>query len=85
MASEYQPDPVSGENAAGDERPAQAAVSELTLALRRLQQATVAAASRREHLPQPLFWSLFCTEIAKIKHRKAKQRRIKETFDTFLP
>jgi hypothetical protein len=30
--------------------------------------------SRRERLPQPLFWSLFRSEVTRIKNRKKLER-----------
>jgi hypothetical protein len=42
----------------------------------RLRDATVKAAERRERLPQPLFWSLFRSEVEAIKKRKARARAL---------
>jgi len=42
----------------------------------RLRSATVSAAGRRERLPQPLFWSLFRSELEEIKRRKARARAV---------
>lgn len=44
--------------------------------VRRLREATVRAATARERLPQPLFWSLFRSEIDAIKKRKAQKRAV---------
>jgi len=42
--------------------------------LSNLKSATLGVVSRRERLPQPLFWSLFHTELDSIKKRRKKQR-----------
>lgn len=43
-------------------------------AIKRLKDATIAAADKRERLPQPLFWSLFTSELAEIKDGKESDR-----------
>jgi hypothetical protein len=50
--------------------------SPLAHRVERLRDATVKAAERRERLPQPLFWSLFRSEINDIKRRKARARAL---------
>lgn len=40
-----------------------------------LKSSTLRAISRRERLPQPLFWSLFHTEVNAIKERRKEKRR----------
>ena len=48
--------------------------SELALRLMRLKQATMRVVGNRERLPQPLFWSLFHTEISEIRRRRLAER-----------
>ena len=48
--------------------------SELALRLMRLKQATMRVVGDRERLPQPLFWSLFHTEISEIRRRRLAER-----------
>lgn len=55
--------------------------SEMALELKDIQRATVDAASRRERLPQPLFWSLFHSRIKELKDKKRKQRILEEFLD----
>ena len=43
--------------------------------LDRLKRATLNVVNRRERLPQPLFWSLFHTEVDEIR-KKRKQERV---------
>ena len=52
----------------------------LAAEVERLRQATVAAAGKREHLPQPLFWSLFRSEVDRLKRQKAVRRALEEVF-----
>ena len=58
-----------------DEKPKR---SELAESVERLREATIGAAERRERLPQPLFWSLFRSEVERIKRRKAKVRAVSQ-------
>ena len=46
--------------------------------LRRLQAATIAAMEKRERLPQPLFWSLFHSELDKVRKAKKQERLLQE-------
>ena len=41
-----------------------------------LKSSTLRAISRRERLPQPLFWSLFHTEVNAIKERRKEKRKL---------
>ena len=50
--------------------------SEIAEAVERLKSATVSAADKRSRLPQPLFWSLFASEIANIKKKKSLKRTV---------
>jgi len=47
--------------------------SKLAVAIENLKRSCVSAADKREHLPQPLYWSLFNAELARIKKIKAKR------------
>lgn len=42
--------------------------------LDRLKRATLDVVNRRERLPQPLFWSLFHTEVDEIREKRRKER-----------
>lgn len=46
----------------------------------RLKKATFGAVAKREKLPQPLFWSLFCVEVAELRKRKERQRVLRQLF-----
>lgn len=46
--------------------------------VRRLRDATIAAAQKREFIPQPLFWSLFHTELKRLKSEREQIRAIEE-------
>lgn len=48
--------------------------SELSRDLAQIKQSVVGIAKTREHLPQPLFWSLFHIRIQRIKRKKILQR-----------
>ena len=48
--------------------------SDVAEAVERLKHATVTAAQKRDRLPQPLFWSLFASEIEAIREKKAAKR-----------
>lgn len=50
----------------------------ITLELNRVKEAAVNAASKREFIPQPLFWSLFFSELAKVKVEREQIRAIEE-------
>jgi len=46
--------------------------------LETLKKATLAAAAKRERLPQPLFWSLFHSQIKEIRASKERLREASE-------
>lgn len=48
--------------------------SELSRDLAQIKQSVLGVAKTREHLPQPLFWSLFHMRIQGIKRKKFLQR-----------
>lgn len=55
--------------------------TELSARVDHLKTSTLRAIARRERLPQPLFWSLFHTEVAGIKKRRnAKRRELAKLF-----
>lgn len=43
-----------------------------------LKKATLHAVNSRERLPQPLFWSLFSSELADIKAARQEQRILRK-------
>jgi len=49
--------------------------------LDRLKRASIDALSKRETVPQPLFWSLFHSELAQLKRRKHLERFIQGVFE----
>ena len=51
----------------------------LAIELEQVRDATLRAAAKREHLPQPLFWSLFHSRIRELKQEKSSERAIKQT------
>ncbi len=65
---------VDDNSADGDPR------SEIARRLERLRQMTISAAEKREHLPQPLFWSLFRSELEVLKREKDFQRLVGSVF-----
>ena len=48
--------------------------------LARLKAAIFKSIKARERLPQPLFWSLFFSQISELKQRKEAQRLVDELF-----
>ena len=52
--------------------------SDVCLSVRRLQGSAMKAIASRERLPQPLFWSLFHSEIAEIKRVKERNRAMRK-------
>jgi len=46
--------------------------------VKRLKEAALRAAGKRERIPQELFWSLFQSEISRIKKKKALKRTLDE-------
>jgi hypothetical protein len=73
-----------------DEKPAPAAESpaedsnEPSIARRldKIRSATIQAAEKRGRLPQPLFWSLFHSEIAQLKKEKELRRLLQEVLNS---
>ena len=55
--------------------------SKLSEELDRLKRASIDALSSRERIPQPLFWSLFHSELAGLKKRKHLERFIEQVFE----
>ena len=56
----------------------------LALELEQVRDATLRAAAKRDHLPQPLFWSLFHARIRELKQEKSTERAIKQAFAQIL-
>lgn len=56
-------------------------VSEVASELKTLQNAVETAARERSKLPQPLFWSLFHSEIKRIKAKKATKDTIRAALE----
>ena len=52
--------------------------SSIASELKRIRDSTIEAAHKREFLPQPLFWSLFLTELGKVKAEREQIRAIEE-------
>lgn len=52
--------------------------SELAQELERLKSSVDKLTQERERLPQPLFWSLFNSQIKEYKERKESMRRVDE-------
>lgn len=63
------------------EAPQDSPQSEISRRLERLKVATVDAARSRERLPQPLFWSLFRSEIEELRQQKELRRLLQSVFD----
>ena len=49
--------------------------------IERVRSATLKAAEKREHLPQPLFWSLFHAELEEIRKEKKLKRALNDIFN----
>lgn len=58
--------------------------SDFSRALEKIKEDTLAAASKRSHLPQPLFWSLFHAQLASLKAEKKAVRELEELFSQKL-
>lgn len=56
--------------------------SDIARAVSRLKNASFRTANERERVPQPLFWSLFASELQTIKKKKKQQRLLTELFGT---
>ena len=54
--------------------------SDFARELEKIKEDTLAAAERRTHLPQPLFWSLFHARLAELKAAKKTVRELEEIF-----
>ena len=50
--------------------------SDVAQTLAKLKEAGMKAAREREHLPQPLFWSLFHSQIAEVRRKKDMKRAL---------
>lgn len=61
-----------------DDEPRGREPSKVAQEIERLRSATVRAASTREKLPQPLFWSLFQNELKELKKKKEIRRALQE-------
>lgn len=48
--------------------------------LAQIRSDALAAAGKRSHLPQPLFWSLFHARLAELKSAKKRVRELEEIF-----
>lgn len=46
--------------------------------IKRLKAASFSAASKRERLPQPLFWSLFHSALDDLRSSKKRSRKLNE-------
>ena len=53
----------------------------IAAAVARLKESSLNALKRRGSVPQPLFWSLFNTELKEIKRKKAEARAFSSMFD----
>ncbi len=51
--------------------------------LQRLKSSTLRVVDSRERLPQPLFWSLFHSQMAALKKRKKKNREVQSALFDF--
>jgi len=58
--------------------------SDFARELNQVKADTLAAAGKRSHLPQPLFWSLFHARLAGLKNSKQAVRELEELFSTKL-
>jgi hypothetical protein len=68
-----------------DDSPEETAAQEpssIAQKLEQIKELTLAAAQRRSHLPQPLFWSLFHAQLAEVKREKKALRELEELFTT---
>lgn len=54
--------------------------SSIAQKLEQIKELTLAAAQKRSHLPQPLFWSLFHAQLAEVKREKKALRELEELF-----
>ena len=54
--------------------------SHMAQKLEQIKELTIAAAQKRSHLPQPLFWSLFHAQLAELKREKAAVRELEQLF-----
>ena len=60
-----------------EEAPRRSAIS---AAVERLKSASFKAAAERERVPQPMFWSLFTSELEAIKAKKREARLLSSIF-----
>lgn len=75
--------PDEKDNESPLEKPAAARRQESPWAqeLKRLKTAAWEASSKRERLPQPMFWSLFHSVISSIRRQKAVKRTLESIFE----
>ena len=66
--------------ASDDEMEGEHAQSEIARRLARLRKVTLDAAQKREHIPQPLFWSLFHAELDELRRQKELLRVVDSLF-----
>lgn len=50
--------------------------------IERLRKAVIEASSSRERLPQPLFWSLFHTQLDTVRKAKKLRRDLKDILES---
>ena len=56
-------------------------ISALASEVKRLHEASLRAMDKRARLPQPLFWSLFHSQVRSIKQRKDRDRLVRSILD----
>lgn len=61
-----------------EETPTPKAPTPIASDIRKLKEATLAALGKRDFVPQPLFWSLFHSELDKLRRERARIRKIEE-------
>lgn len=55
--------------------------SQIAKELSKLKENITRVIKERERLPQPLFWSLFNTQLSSLRHKKRQIRLIDEVFN----
>lgn len=73
---EERADPNESEAAHGDVF-ATTGPTAIALRVERLKAAAFRVIQKRERLPHPLFWSLFCLEVSELKKRKNRERELR--------
>lgn len=56
-------------------------ISVVAAQLRKLKSTLFRIAEHRERIPQPLFWSLFHSQLHEIKEEKARVRLLRSIFE----